>query len=312
LRVFLAGATGAIGRPLVARLVADGHEVVGTTRDPARAGALRAAGAEPVVLDAYDAGAVHAAVAAARPEVVVHQLTTLPKDPTPRAMAAAVQDNARLRRETVPTLVEAARGAGARRVIAQSISFVTKPDGRPVHDEDAPLWAEDAVQRTNVEGVLALEAAVRGAAPDLEGVVMRYGFFYGPGTWYAPDGAMATMIRKRRYPIIGSGEGRSSFVHVDDAVDATVRALDAAVPSDTYNITDDEPARAKDWIPAAAAALGAKPPRHVPPWLARRVAGPVVVHYATTLPGNSNARFRAAAPGWAPRPWRDGFREVLA
>lgn len=311
MRVFLAGATGAIGRPLVARLVADGHEVVGTTRDPARVEALRAAGAEPVVLDAFDAAAVRDAVVAARPEVVVHQLTTLPQDPTPKSMAAAVDANARLRRETVPTFVDAARAAGARRVIAQSISFVTKPDGRPVHDEDAPLWADEPTQKTNVEGVLALEAAVRGAT-DVEGVVMRYGFFYGPGTWYAADGAMATMIRKRRYPIIGSGEGRSSFVHVDDAVDATVRALDATVPSGTYNITDDEPARARDWLPAAAAALGAKPPRRVPAWLARRVAGPVVVHYATTLPGNANGRFRAAAPGWAPRPWRDGFAEVLA
>jgi nucleoside-diphosphate-sugar epimerase len=310
-RVFLAGATGAIGRPLVARLLADGHEVVGTTRDPARAEALRAQGVEAVVLDAFDAAAVRAAVAAARPEVVVHQLTTLPQDPTPKSMAAAVEANARLRRETVPTFVDAARAAGARRVIAQSISFLTKPDGRPVHDEDAPLWAEEPSQKANVEGVLALEAAVRGAA-DIEGVVMRYGFFYGPGTWYAPDGAMATMIRKRRYPIIGSGEGRSSFVHVDDAVDATVRALDASVPDGTYNITDDEPARARDWLPVAAGALGARAPRHVPVWLARRLAGPVVVHYATTLPGNGNARFRAAAPGWSPRSWREGFAEVLA
>lgn len=311
MRVFLAGATGAIGRPLVARLLADGHEVVGTTRDATRAAALRAQGAEAVVLDAFDAEAVHAAVAAARPEVVVHQLTTLPQDPTPKSMATAVDANARLRRETVPTFVDAARAAGARRVIAQSISFVTRPDGRPVHDEDAPLWADEPSQRTNVEGVLALETAVRDAG-DVEGVAMRYGFFYGPGTWYAPDGALTTMIRKRRYPVVGSGEGRSSFVHVDDAVDATVRALDASVPSGTYNVTDDEPALARDWVPAAAAVLGAKPPRHVPAWLARRVAGPVVVHYATTLPGNGNARFRAAAPGWAPRSWRDGFAEALA
>jgi len=310
-RVFLAGATGAIGRPLVDRLLADGHEVVGTTRDPARADALRAKGAEAVVVDAFDAAAVHAAVAAARPEVVVHQLTALPQDPTPKAMAAAVAVNARLRRETVPTLVDAARAAGARRVIAQSISFVTKPDGRPVHDEDAPLWLDEPSQRTNVEGVRVLEAAVRDAS-DVEGVAMRYGFFYGPGTWYAPDGALGTMIRKRRYPIVGSGEGRSSFVHVDDAVDATVRALDGAFPSGTYNVTNDEPAPARDWIPAAASAMGAKAPRHAPVWLARRLAGPVVVHYATTLPGNRDARFRAAAPGWSPRAWRDGFAEVFA
>ena len=311
MRVFLAGATGAIGRPLADRLLAAGHEVVGTTRDEARASVLARRGVEPVVLDAFDAPAVHAAVAAARPEVVIHQLTTLPQDPTPKSMAAATEANARLRRETVPTSVDAARAAGARRVIVQSISFVTRPDGRPVHDEDAPLDLDTPWQATNVGGVAALEAAVREASGDLEGVVMRYGFFYGPGTWYAPDGALTTMIRKRRYPIVGSGEGRSSFVHVDDAVDATVRALEAGVPSGTYNITDDEPARAADWIPEAARAMGAKPPRHVPAWLARRVAGDVVVHYGTTLPGNANARARAAMPGWAPRPWRQGFAEVL-
>jgi nucleoside-diphosphate-sugar epimerase len=312
-RVFLAGATGAIGRPLVARLLAAGHEVVGTTRDEARAATLRALGAEAVVLDAFDAPAVHAAVAAARPEVVVHQLTALPQDPTPASMKAATAANARLRRETVPTFVDAARAAGARRVVAQSISFVTRPDGHPVHDEDAPLHLDAPWQAENVGGVAALEAAVRGA-DGIEGVVMRYGFFYGPGTWYARDGAIATMIRKRRYPLIGTGEGRSSFVHVDDAADATLRALDAAVPGGfaIYNITDDEPARQRDWLPAAAAALGAKPPRRVPPWLARRVAGDVVVHYATTLPGNANARARAALPGWEPRSWRTGLPEVLA
>ncbi|WP_445150216.1 NAD-dependent epimerase/dehydratase family protein [Baekduia sp. Peel2402] len=315
MRVFLAGATGAIGRPLAERLLAEGHEVVGTTRDEARAAVLARRGVEPVVLDAFDAPAVHAAVATARPEVVIHQLTTLPQDPTPKSMAAAVSLNARLRRETVPTYVDAARAAGARRVIAQSISFVTKPDGRPVHDEEAPLWADEPSQAENVEGVIALEAAVREGTTDpthpIEGVVMRYGFFYGPGTWYAPDGALATMIRKRRYPIVGSGEGRSSFIHIDDAVDATVRALDPALPSGTYNITDDEPVRAADWIPEAARVMGAKPPRHVPAWLARRVAGDVVVHYGTTLPGNANGRARAAIPGWAPRPWRQGFAEVL-
>ena len=309
MRVFVAGASGAIGRPLVARLVADGHEVVGTTRDEARARALREQGAEAVVLDAFDAAAVHAAVAAAAPEVVMHQLTALPQEPSPKAMAASIALTARLRRETVPTLLDAARAAGARRAIVQSISFVTKPDGRPVHDEDAPLYRDAPSQEDNIGAVADLEAAVR-AAEGIEGLVLRYGFYYGPGTWYAPDGAIATMIRKRRYPLIGSGEGRSSFVHVDDAVDATVRALDHGSPG-IYNVCDDEPARADAWLPEAARVLGAKPPRHVPAWLARRLAGDALVHYATTLPGNSNARARAAFGGWAPRPWRQGFAEVL-
>ena len=309
MRVFVAGASGAIGRPLVARLVADGHTVVGTTRDAARARHLREQGAEAAIVDAFDAAAVHAAVAAAEPEVVIHQLTALPQDPSPRAMKDSVALTARLRRETVPTYLDAARAAGARRVIVQSISFVTKPDGRPVHDEDAPLYLGAPSQEDNIAAVADLEAAVRGAE-GIEGLVLRYGFYYGPGTWYAPDGAIATMIRKRRYPIVGSGQGRSSFVHVDDAVDATVRALEHGAPG-VYNVCDDEPARADEWLPEAARLLGAKPPRHVPAWLARRVAGDVVVHYATTLPGNSNARARAAFDGWAPRPRRQGFAEVL-
>jgi nucleoside-diphosphate-sugar epimerase len=308
-KVLVAGATGAIGRPLVDRLVADGHDVVGTTRDAARGRELRERGAEAVVLDAFDAAAVRAAVAAAAPEVVVHQLTALPQRPDPKAMAQAVADTARLRRETVPTFVDAARAAGARRVVVQSIAFVTAPDGRPVHDEDAPLMLTSAWNRANVEAVRDLETATTGAA-GIEGVVLRYGFYYGPGTWYDRDGAMATMIRKRRYPIIGRGEGRSSFVHVDDAADATVRALDRGAPG-IYNITDDLPATQREWLPEAARLLGAKPPRHVPVWLARRLAGPVVVHYATTLPGNANRRARAALD-WAPRPWRDGFAEVFA
>ena len=309
MKVLVAGATGAIGRPLVDRLVAEGHDVVGTTRDEARARALRERGAAAVVLDAFDADAVHAAVRAAEPEVVVHQLTALPSTPNPRAMAAAVATTARLRRETVPTFMAAARAAGARRAVVQSISFVTRPDGRPVHDEDALLLDDDdPVHGDNVRAVRALEAATT-ATDGIEGVVLRYGFYYGPGTWYDRDGAVGAMVRKRRYPTIGSGEGRSSFVHVDDAVDATVRALDRGAPG-IYNITSDEPAAQREWLPEAARRLGAKPPRHVPVWLARRLAGPVVVHYATTLPGNANGTARAAL-GWRPRPWREGFAEVF-
>jgi nucleoside-diphosphate-sugar epimerase len=309
MRIFLAGATGAIGRPLVDRLVADGHEVVGTTRDEGRARALRERGAQAVVLDAFDAAAVHAAVRAAEPEVVVHQLTALPREPEPAAMAASMALTSRLRRETVPTLVAAAQAAGARRAIVQSISFVTEPDGRPLHDEDAPLDLHRPAFRDNAATVRDLEAAALGAE-GLEGVVLRYGFYYGPGTWYDSDGAMATRIRRRGYPIIGRGQGRMSFVHVDDAVDATVRALDRGAPG-IYNVTDDEPATQKEWVPEAAQLLGARRPLWAPPVLARRLAGEVVVHQATTLPGNANGRATAAF-GWTPRPWRQGFAEVFA
>jgi nucleoside-diphosphate-sugar epimerase len=306
-KVLVAGATGAIGRPLADRLVAEGHEVVGTTRDEDRARELRERGAQAVVLDAFDAEAVRAAVLAAEPEVVVHQLTALPEAPEPKAMAAALETTNRLRRETVPTFVRAAAEAGARRAVVQSVSFVTKPDGRPVHDEDAPLL-DDPGSRPMIDAIRALED-VTTTTEGVEGVVLRYGFFYGPGTWYDRDGAVGTMVRRRRYPLIGRGEGRSSFVHVDDAVDATVRALDGSAPG-IYNITGDEPPAQRVWLPEAARIMGAGKPRRVPPWLARRLAGPVVVHYATTLPGNANDRARAAL-GWAPRPWREGFAEVF-
>jgi nucleoside-diphosphate-sugar epimerase len=308
-RVFVAGAAGAIGRPLVERLVAEGHSVVGTTRDAARARALRAQGAEPVVVDAFDAAALRAAVLAAEPEVVIHQLTALPAQAEPKLMEAALATTNRLRRETVPTLLAAGAEAGARRALVQSIAFVTRPDGRPVHDEDAPLQLDAPEQyRDNIAAVRDLEAATV-ATPGIEGLVLRYGFYYGPGTWYDKDGTMGELIRKRRYPIIGDGAGRMSFVALDDAVAATVLALDRGAPG-VYNITDDAPATPREWVPEAARLLGAKPPRKVPAWLARRVAGDALVHYSTTLPGNANGRARAAL-GWAPRPWREGFAEVF-
>jgi nucleoside-diphosphate-sugar epimerase len=302
MRIFLAGATGVIGRPLADTLLAAGHEVTGTTRDTARAEQLRARGVTPVVLDAFDAEAVHAAVAAAEPEVVIHQLTALPAQPDPKRMADAVELTGRLRRETVPVFIAAAHAAGARRILVQSISFVTQPDGRPDHDETAPLAPEH-------DAVGAMEAAILGAPDGLTALSLRYGFFYGPGTWYAPDGAIGQMIAKRRFPLIGSTEGRSSFIHVDDAVEATVRALDRG-PTGIYNITGDEPLAQHVWLPHAAQLMGAKRPRHVPAWLARRLAGDAVVHYATTLPGNLNGR-AVTALDWRPRRWRDGFAEVF-
>jgi nucleoside-diphosphate-sugar epimerase len=309
MRVFVAGATGAIGRPLVDRLLADGHSVIGTTRDGVRAQALRAQGAEAAVLDAFDGAALRAAVLAAEPEVVIHQLTALPAQADPKLMAAALAMTNRLRRETVPTLLTAAAEAGARRALVQSIAFVTRPDGRPVHDEDAPLYL-DAPEpfRDNIAAVRDLEASTT-AAPGIEGLVLRYGFYYGPNTWYAEDGTMGELLRKRRYPIIGGGEGHMSFVHLDDAVEATVRALDRGAPG-IYNITDDTAATSREWLPEAARLLGAKPPRKVPAWLARRLAGDALVYYSTTLPGNANGRARAAFD-WSPRPWRDGFAEVF-
>jgi nucleoside-diphosphate-sugar epimerase len=308
MRVFLAGATGAVGRPLLARLVAAGHEVTATSRSAEKASALEAKGARGVVLDAFDADAVRAAIALAKPEVVIHQLTALPADASPRQMKAALAVTGRLRQETVPVFARAAREAGARRLIVQSIAFVTKPEGPAVLDEDAPLWVDGPGEvGAAVRPVRVMEEAVLGAG--LEGIVLRYGFFYGPGTWYEKTGTLGRMIGKRQVPLIGSGEGRQSLVHVDDAAEATVRALDRGATG-IYNVTDDAPATQNEWLPAIASELGAKPPRHVPAWLARLVAGDGLVYYATTLRGASNARAKQAF-GWQPRPWREGFHQVF-
>lgn len=312
MRVLVAGATGAIGRPLLAQLVAGGHEVAALVRDEEKAAAVRAAGAQGHLADVFDAESVGRAMLSARPEVVIDQLTALPRRMDIRRYATALQATNRLRREATPNLIDAARRAGARRIIVQSISFITAPSGPRIHDEDAPAYVDaPAAFADTVAAALALERATLDAE-DLEPVVLRYGFFYGPGTHYAPDGANAQQIRARGFPLVGSGAGITSFIHVDDAASATVAALGDGRPG-TYNVTDDEPAAAREWLPVAAQALKAKPPRHVPAMMARLLAGAHVVHFATTLRGNSNERFKSTFD-WTPkRPsWRTGLPPALS
>jgi nucleoside-diphosphate-sugar epimerase len=309
-RVFVAGATGAIGKPFVERLLAEGHHVIGATRSESGAEALRTSGAEAAILDAFDFDAVRSSIMAARPDVVVHQLTALPKDATPSALKKAFALTAKLRRETVPVMAEAARAAGARRFIAQSISFVTKPEGPPILDETAPLWLDGPAEfRETIEAVRILEDATIGT-PGIEGLVLRYGYYYGAGTWYAPDGTMGRMIRRGFYPLVGSGAGLSSFVHIDDAAEATMLALDRGAPG-IYNVTDDEPVAQNEWLPELARLMGGRAPWRIPAFVARLLAGPIFVHYATTLRGASNAKAKAAF-GWSPRSWREGFRQVFS
>jgi len=306
MRVFVAGATGAIGRPLVSQLLAAGHEVTGMTRVPERAEGVRAAGAEAVVCDVFDADGVRGAIAEARPEAVVHQLTDLPADYDTNPARLARGTN-RLRREGTRVLLDAAQAAGARRFVAQSLAFVYAPDGEWVKDEEAPLAsAPEGV----VVSVRALEQAVL-EAPALEGIVLRYGQFYGPGTWYAADGSIAERVRRRRFPIVGRGEGRFSFIHVEDAAAATVAAIERGRPG-VYNICDDEPAPLREWLPIYAAALGAKPPRRVPALLARMVAGATAAQAATAMRGAANGKAREEL-AWSPRypSWREGFRGAL-
>jgi nucleoside-diphosphate-sugar epimerase len=310
MRVFLAGATGVIGRPLVEGLLALGHDVAAMTRSPEHAAALRERGVEAFVCDAFDVDGVHRVLREARPEVVVHQLTALPRRFNPRRYAEQIEPTNRLRRQTGPLFVAAAREAGARRIVAQSIAFVLRPDGPWVQDESGPLWldAPPAV-RGGVEAVQTLERAVVGAE-GIEGVVLRYGFFYGDGTAYGRDGDLVAELRRRRLPVVRPGTGHFSFVHVDDAVEATILALDRGPPG-VYNVTDDEPVPARVWVPAMAEAVGAKRPRTVPVWLARLLAGPMALAMINQR-GASNAKARREL-GWAPRypTYREGFPATL-
>jgi nucleoside-diphosphate-sugar epimerase len=308
-KVFVAGATGAVGRPLTRRLVAEGHAVTGLTRSQDRADALRAQGAEAAVADVHDAEAVTAVVTAAQPEVLVHQLTALPAHMDMKDLDGFYRETNRLRREGTPVLVDAARAAGARRVIAQSIAFIYAQEGSRVKDEDAPLVQDPpGAFGTAFDAVMALERTVLDAE-GIEGVVQRYGWFYGPGTYYAPGGDQHEAFRKRRTPIVGSGQSTWSFCHVEDAASAVVAALGEG-PTGVYNVCDDEPAPTREWMPAYAEAIGAKPPRRVPRFMARLAAPKEIVAMATELRGADNGRFKRDY-GWAPRyaSWRQGFRE---
>lgn len=311
MRVFVAGATGVIGRSLVPRLVEKGHTVTAMTRRPDRKSHLAAMGAEPVVCDVYDPEGLEDAVRRARPEVVVHQLTALPQAIDPRKIEEQLAANDRIRVEGTKNLMRAAVRAGARRVVAQSIAFAYAPEGGSIKPEEAPLWlAAPWPWRRSVEAVAELERRVSSTGA-VEGVVLRYGYLYGPGTAYATDGSVATLVRKRQFPIAGAGSGVFSFVHVDDAARATVAAIEGG-DIGIYNVVDDEPASLRDWLPAYAHALGAKPPRRVFAWLARLAAGSYGLYSMTEQRGASNLRAKQEL-GWRPRlaTWRTGFGAAL-
>jgi 2-alkyl-3-oxoalkanoate reductase len=309
MRIFLAGATGAIGTPLVRELTQAGHHVTGTTRSEAKAGALRAAGAEPVVLDALDRDAVVAAVTAARPDVIVHQLTALNDLSNLRNPDRAFAMTNRLRTEGLDHLLAGARAAGGARVVAQSYAgWPNARTGGPVKTEDDPL---DPDPVPSMRETLAAIRYVEDSMVKEQGIALRYGGFYGPDTSMASGGEQVEMVRKRRFPIVGDGGGVWSFVHVDDAATATLAAIERGAPG-IYNVVDDDPAPARDWLPALAAAAGAKPPRRVPRWLGRIAAGEAVVALMTDVRGASNAKAKREL-GWTPAypSWRDGFPALL-
>lgn len=309
MRVFLAGATGAIGTPLVALLLADGHEVTAMTRSRERAQRLQALGAQPAVADALDAGAVAQAVAEASPQAVIHQLTAIPPRLDPRKIKRDFALTDRLRTEGTRHLIAAAQSAGASRIIAQSIAFAYAPGpAGAAHVESDPLIADPPDQfKRSAQAIAELESQVL----DADGIVLRYGYFYGPGTSISRKGSLGHEVARRRLPIVGGGTGVWSFIHVEDAARATVASLTRGA-SGAYNVVDDDPASVADWIPALAEALSAKPPRRVPSWLARPLAGEYGVLTMTRAQGASNARSKAEL-GWSPRyaSWREGFRDGL-
>jgi len=299
MRVLVVGASGAIGTRLIPQLIDRGHEVTGTCHSPGKTGRLRELGAEPVVLDTLDAGAVRDAVTAARPDAIVHQATALAGARFSLSLDRMFAPTNRLRTEGTDALLAAAREAGVRRFVAQSFApYRYDRRGGPVKTEDDPLDpAPPKRARQTFAAMSHLDQAVTGAG----GIALRYGGFYGE-----PD-AMVKAMRKRQYPMIGDGRGIMPFIHLDDAAAATVLALEHDGPA-IYNITDDEPAPARDWMPVLAEVLGAKPPRRIPAWIARLIMGDGL-SMMTESRGASNEKAKKEL-GWTLRypTWREGFR----
>jgi 2-alkyl-3-oxoalkanoate reductase len=300
MRVFVAGATGAIGTRLVPQLVERGHDVIGTSRSWEKADTLRAQGAEPVVLDLLDRDAVREAVAAARPEAIVHQGSALAGLSDLKHFDRTFAQTNRLRIEGTDALLAAMREAGVGRLVAQSFAgWPYAREGGPVKTEKDPLDPTPVpAMRETVAAIRHLEQTVTAAG----GIALRYGGFYG-----SPEDAQLELVRRRRFPIVGDGGGIWSFVHLEDAAAATVLALERGAPG-VYNVVDDEPAAVREWLPALAATIGAKPPRRVPRWLARLVAGESGVVLMTEIRGASNAKAKREL-GWSLRypSWRQGF-----
>jgi nucleoside-diphosphate-sugar epimerase len=312
-RILVAGASGVIGRRIVLLLVGRGHEVVGTTRSLQKSEELRAAGAEPAVVDLLDRGAVTAAVRRAEPEVIVHEATALSELASPRRWARDFALTNRLRTDGTDHLLAAARATGVRRLVAQSFAgWPYARVGGPIKREEDPLDPDPVPALRETLAALRHVEAAMAAADDLEGLTLRYGAFYGPGTSLGPGGAHVEQIRRRRLPIILPGTGIWSFVHVDDAAAATLLAIERGARG-IYNIVDDEPAPVSEWLPALAAAIGTKPPHQIPTWLGRLVAGEVAVVLMTEVRGASNAKAKRELGWQASYPsWREGFRALLA
>jgi 2-alkyl-3-oxoalkanoate reductase len=313
MRIFVAGATGAVGRGLVRALLSAGHSVWGLTRTARKAETIGRMGAEPVVADGLNEAALRAAVVSSRPDVIIREMTDLGGLTDFRHFDRAFAVTNRLRTEGTDLLLAAAREAGVKRFIAQSFcGWTFSRDGSSVKTEAAELDPNPPQElRRTLDAIQYLERTVTSSA-NPEGIVLRYGFFYGPDTgMLAP--AMVDQLRRRRVPLIGDGAGWWSFIHVGDAASATVAAVDRGAAGSIYNIVDNDPAEVREWLPALAAVLGAKPPFHVPAWIGRLVAGEHTVAMMTQVRAGSNAKAKNEL-GWRPAhpSWRAGFAELAS
>jgi nucleoside-diphosphate-sugar epimerase len=305
MRVFVTGASGALGSRLVPQLIDAGHDVIGTHNSPASAELLRTLGAKPMMVDLLDARAVRKAVLENEPEAIVHQATALANAKWGRSLDKTLAKTNELRTKGTDALLAAAREAGVRRFVAQSFApFLYAREGGPVKTEDDPL---DATPPPNTQQTSAAMTYLEGAVTAFGGIALRYGGFYG-----AANDALIEPVRKRQYPIVGDGGGIFPWIHLEDAAAATVLALEHDGPA-IYNIVDDEPAPVREWLPVLAQALDAKPPRRFPTWLARLFAGEAAVVMGTEARGASNAKAKGEL-GWTPRypSWRKGFPAVYS
>ncbi len=313
MRIFVAGASGAVGKRLVPLLVGAGYQVTATTRTPGKANALRAQGANPVVLDGLNKDDVMKAVESSRPDVIVHQMTAIVSVSNLKRLDDEFIPTNRLRTEGTEHLLTAARTAGVQKIVVQSYTgWPNERRGGRIKTEDDPLDANPPKGMTRIMAAIrALESMV-GEAQDITGIVLRYGSFYGPGTSIAEDGEIVEMVRRRKFPLVGNGAGIWSFLHIDDAALATRLAIEHG-PAGIFNIVDDDPAEVSAWLPVLAQAIGAPPPRRVPAWLARLIIGDAGISMMTEARGSSNAKAKRVLQ-WQPwyASWREGFRRGLA
>jgi nucleoside-diphosphate-sugar epimerase len=314
MRIFLAGGTGALGRSLIPRLARGGHQVVATTRNREKLEMLRSLGAEPVVMDGLDRQAVMEAVRSAAPEVVVHQMTALANVRNFRKFDEEFALTNRLRTEGTEHLLEAAQAAKARRFVAQSYTggWTSSRQGSRLQTEDEPISPNPPRGMEETRDAIVRQETLVTTASNIEPVVLRYGSFYGPGTFLGRDGEVVQQVRRRRFPIFSDGSGVWSFIHVDDAAEATRIAIEGR-QTGTYNIVDDEPAEIGVWLPELAKVLGAPPPYRLPVWLGRMLLGEAGMAVVEGGRGCSNQKAKREL-GWKPgyASWRDGFQELAS